>query len=270
VETKGLTRFILKWVEKLTATAACQIMPNSFVQQQFMLEEHIARKKMKVLGKGSTNGIDTKRFAPTDELISKGLQLRKETDTTEEAWIWIFVGRIVTDKGIMELLDAFSEINKLYPDDRLWLLGDEEPELDPLKPEYSKLLKSHPAIRWWGYQNDIRPFLAASQVLTFPSYREGFPNVPLQAGAMGCFLILSDINGCNEIVDHQKDGLLVPPKNTTQLFEAMKCVRNGSVDRTAFSSKMLNKIKQGFDQQALWNLLLEEYRCWLKKKRIEK
>ena len=101
---------------------------------------------------------------------------------------------MVREKGIHELLQSFVKIHELYPDDQLWLLGDEEKERDPLLPADIELMHTHLAIKCWGFQKDVRPYFAAADVLVFPSYREGLPNVPLQAGAMECALIVSDIN----------------------------------------------------------------------------
>src|SRR5690606_33172671 len=151
---------------------------------------------------GSSNGINTNHFFITPELKAAAQRLRVNEAVPERGWIWIFIGRIVKDKGMEELLSSFVQLHSEFPDDRLWLLGKEEPELDPLSAKATAVLKEHSAIRCWGFQTDVRPFLAASDILVFPSYREGFPNVPLQAGAMECALMLSDINGCNEIVQH--------------------------------------------------------------------
>ena len=263
VETKGAMRMLLKFVEKLTAMPASQIFPNSFVQQQFLLEQGIGTGKSKVLGRGSSNGINCAYFSKDIDQVAAASTLRASENMEAGAWVWIFVGRVVKDKGIGELLEAFETLNRQFPQDRLWLLGDEEPELDPLDEQHKKILHKHHAIRSWGFQKDIRPFLAAAEVLVFPSYREGFPNVPLQAGSMGCMLILSDINGCNEIVEHQVNGILVPVKNSSQLLSSMLSVRHDPEMKESFSQAIQQKIQTAYDQQTLWKILLEEYKNWL-------
>ncbi len=263
IETKGAMRMLLKFVEKLTAMPASQIFPNSFVQQQFLLEQGIGTGKSKVLGRGSSNGINCAYFSKDIDQVAAASTLRASENMEAGAWVWIFVGRVVKDKGIGELLEAFETLNRQFPQDRLWLLGDEEPELDPLDEQHKKILHKHHAIRSWGFQKDIRPFLAAAEVLVFPSYREGFPNVPLQAGSMGCMLILSDINGCNEIVEHQVNGILVPVKNSSQLLSSMLSVRHDPEMKESFSQAIQQKIQTAYDQQTLWKILLEEYKNWL-------
>jgi glycosyltransferase involved in cell wall biosynthesis len=195
----------------------------------------------------------------TEEIKSKAKELRKDEKVSSDAWVWIFVGRIVKDKGIAELLEAFVQVHSSYPQDRLWLLGDEEPDLDPLDAPHKEILQNHPAIRSWGFQKDIRPYLAASQVLVFPSYREGFPNVPLQAGLMGCMLILSDINGCNEIIQNEKEGILVPVKNRLALEAAMRNVRKDIALRNQYADLIQHKIKTDYNQKELWKIILHEY-----------
>jgi glycosyltransferase involved in cell wall biosynthesis len=264
VESRGMIRRLLIAVEKLTAFAATNVFPNSFVQRDFLLQNEIAKNKMKVIGNGSSNGIDTDYFSTNLDIESQAKAIRIRERIHEEACVWIFVGRIVRDKGITELIDAFLGIQIQFPEDRLLLLGDQEPHLDPLDEKYVQLLKSHHAIISCGFQKDIRPYLAASQVLVFPSYREGFPNVPMQAGAMGCALILSDINGCNEIVNHGKDGWLVSVKNVSALTAAMMEARNNPIKTRLFAEIIKEKIVTGYAQSYLWNCMLQEYQQLLK------
>lgn len=269
METSGAKRSLLHFMEKCTALPANRIYPNSLMLKEFLSQQHIGQKKMKVLGKGSSNGIDCTHFSMNNSLSEEAKRLRTSAEVPEDGWIWIFIGRIVKDKGIGELLDAFSDIHQRYPSDRLWILGNEEPELDPVSPSHRDMLYNHKAIRCWGFQNDIRPFLAASTVLVFPSYREGFPNVPMQAGAMGRMLILSDINGCNEIVEDGVTGRLVPAKNTSELLKAMDITRKDSSATSSMASLIREKIIANYNQQAVWNHILDEYREWMTIKKIQ-
>ena len=268
METKGTMRKLLRLMEKLTAGCAHRIYPNSFMLRDFLTQQKIATGKMKVLGNGSSNGIDCNIFSVNPGIKATTTQLRANEKISSDAWVWIFVGRLVKDKGIGELLDAFQVVNEKFPGDRLWLLGEEEPALDPLDAKHIEILHSHSQVRCWGFIKDIKPYLAAAQVLAFPSYREGFPNVPLQAGSMGCMLLLSDINGCNEIVHHGINGLLVPPKSTDQLTKAMLSIRLDPVKRSEYADAIRKHILANYDQQKLWHTLLKEYTAWLTEKRL--
>src|SRR5690606_26093860 len=140
----------------------------------------------------------------------------------EDSLVYCFIGRIVGDKGINELIAAFEKLYAANPKAALILVGPFEKELDPLQPTTEQVIQNHPGIKWVGYQGDVRPYLAVSNVFVFPSYREGFPNVVMQAGAMGLPCIVSNINGCNEIIEEGLNGLIVPVKNSQMLQEKME------------------------------------------------
>ena len=264
MESRGLRRMILKQMERLTAACAHYVYPNSSGLYAFLNKENISSNgKMKLLGKGSSNGIDCTYFSKdaVDASAVEGLQLQSELK--ESGWVWIFAGRLVRDKGIHELLYAFTKVQEQYPDDQLWLLGNEEPALDPLEGWAIELMQAHSHIYRWGFQKDVRPFFAAADVLVFPSYREGMPNVPMQAGAMECAMILSDINGCNELVTDGTDGLLVPPKNQELLVQKMLQLRQQRELRDSFAAASRKKIMEHYNRSAVWNHLLQEYRTLL-------
>ncbi|MES1224381.1 MAG: glycosyltransferase, partial [Bacteroidota bacterium] len=178
MEAKGLMRKLLQMMEKLTAFAAIQIYPNSKQLHLFLQQQKIGIGKMRVLGNGSSNGIDCNYYNRNSEMQKQADELKRKTGINEEGLIWIFAGRIVKDKGVEELLDSFIVFQRDFPEDQLWLLGNEEPELDPLGEKYKQVLHTHQAIKSWGFCKDVRPYFAAADVLVFPSYREGFPNVP--------------------------------------------------------------------------------------------
>src|SRR5690606_10002050 len=146
--------------------------------------------------------------------------LKKSLGIQLADFVFIFVGRIVKDKGINELIGAFSKLKT--QNSKLLLVGNYERELDPLLPETEKIIKTNPNIISVGFQPDVRPYFAVSDCLVFPSYREGFPNVVMQAGAMALPSVVSDINGCNEIIHHQTNGLIVPKKDVDGLGRAMR------------------------------------------------
>lgn len=134
-----------------------------------------------------------------------------------------------------------------------------ETELDPLKDETLKEIESNTNIISVGYQNDVRPYLAISDALVFPSYREGFPNVVMQAGAMGLPSIVSNINGCNEIIKEGKNGLIIPSKDSAALKNAMQDIIN---DKKLYQNLQKNArpmICNRYEQKLVWKALLEEY-----------
>jgi glycosyltransferase involved in cell wall biosynthesis len=214
LETQGIKRQLLDRIEKLTYRLATRIYPNSYELKKIILtNEFISEKRLKVLGNGSSNGIDT-NFFNRNKISEKHLvKLKHQFGIQEADFVFIFVGRLVKDKGINELVDAFNKLNQKYKFTKLLLVGPFEPILDPLSIETIQKIEKNTSIIHTGYQEDVRPFYAMSDVLTFPSYREGFPNVVLQAGAMDLPSIVTDINGCNEIITSGFNGEIIPKKD---------------------------------------------------------
>ena len=265
MEAGGISRLILKTMEQLTVALANRVYPNSKGLYTFLQKENITRHpdRLKLLGHGSSNGIDCAYFSKDAIKQTEVEAIREQSGISESGWIWIFAGRLVNEKGIHELLTAFQAIHQQYPEDQLWLLGDEERKRDPLSTEDIQLMEQHPAIKRWGFQKDVRPFFAAADVLVFPSYREGLPNVPLQAGAMGCALIVTDINGCNEIVTHNETGFLVQPKKIEQLLSSMQLMRSQPALKDKFATQVREHIRAHYNRNEVWRLILEEYQYWM-------
>lgn len=261
LEAKGNKRKILDLVEKLTYSCATNVYPNSFGLEKIILDnKYCDSKKLKVLANGSSNGIDTNFFNP--DLISSEQKsdLRESLNIQEDDFVFIFVGRLVSDKGMTELISAFDNINKEISKTKLLLVGSLETELDPLSVETEKTIRLNESIISVGYQNDVRPYFGISDALTFPSYREGFPNVVMQAGSMGVPCIVSNINGCNEIVQENSNGLIVPVKNTEKLEEAMRKMLNNLNLRVELRLNSRKRILENYEQKVVWDAILKEYK----------
>lgn len=257
LETTGIKRRILNVVEKLTYAFSTKVYPNSFGLEKIILDHNfIDQSKLKVIGNGSSNGIDLEHFDPNLFSREDNHALRKELNIAENDFVFINVGRMVTDKGINELVEAFCKIQETFKDTKLLLLGEFEEKLDPLFPETMEKIKNNPNINYLGWQWDVRPYFAISNMLAFPSYREGFPNVVMQAGAMGLPSIVSDINGCNEIIINGQNGCIIPPKSTEHLYNAMvESLKNG----TSKFKNVRESIATRFDRSVIWNAILAEY-----------
>lgn len=261
LEATGLKRVILNFVEKLTYRLATKVYPNSLVLKKILLNENFcSAEKLKVLGNGSSNGIDTIYFNPNQISEQDQLVLRNSLDIQPSDFVFIFVGRLVGDKGINELVAAFKEIQKDFAQVILLLVGPLETELDALRPDSLQEIEQNKAILNVGFQDDVRPYFAIANALVFPSYREGFPNVVLQAGAMELPSIVSNINGCNEIIIEGENGLIIPAKNVELLKEAMlKMV----INKTLYNHLKKNarsRIVKNYEQSVVWEALLQEYK----------
>lgn len=262
LESKGIKRKILNFVERITSYCATRVYPNSDELRKIMIQNTLCSPmKLKVIGAGSSNGINSTYFSRTQEVMDRATQIKASLGITDQ-FVFIFVGRIVTDKGINELLRAFQRVNKVESECKLLLVGPLEPDLDPLSSESLTLLQTDPSILSVGYQNDVRPYFALAHCLAFPSYREGFPNVVLQAGAMELPAIVSNINGCNEIIIPQQNGMIIPVKDEEALYTAMLEMVQNKGRYQHFKDNARSSITQRYEQKVIWEALLEEYRTF--------
>lgn len=231
----GLNRKILMTTDWLTCACATHVIPEGEGVKNDLLNHGITQKPLKVLGYGNVRGIDLVHYARTEEVMRKADKIR-----VKDVFTFVFVGRIVKDKGINELVAAFKRLQAKVPKTRLILVGEYEDALDPITPEARKEIDDNPCILAVGKQKDVRPWLAASDALVFPSYREGFPNVVIEAGAMGLPSIVTDINGSREIIQDGVNGLIVPSKNEDALLKKMERL----VDDTALASYLASHARR--------------------------
>ena len=264
MEATGIKRKILNFVEKLTYSSATRVYPNSKGLYDFILQNNFTQSnKLKIIANGSSNGINTTFFSPDQVTELERVALREKLNIQPDDFVFVFVGRIVSDKGINELIKAFSELktaeNNELTSIKLLLVGGLESDLDPLHPETLAEINQNKGIISAGFQQDVRPFFAISDALAFPSYREGFPNVVMQAGAMGLPSIVSDINGCNEIIVEGENGLIIPPKNVEKLKEKMLTLAKDKNLYAKLKENSRRMIEKRYEQSVVWNALLEEY-----------
>ena len=259
MEAEGKKKKILLWVEKITYACATHVYPNSLGLKRYILEQKLTpENKLKVIGYGSSNGIDTSYFDRTPEVIRKSSEI-KERYRLENNIVFCFVGRVVKDKGIDELLYAFDKLCDEFDHVRLMIVGKMEEDLDPISSESYAILANNKHIIQAGFQKDIRPYLASSDIFVLPTYREGFPNVVLQAASMGLPCIVTDINGCNEIITNRKNGLLIPPKNKDALYGAMKTIIEDKELVAKLGSNSRDDIIRKYERKQFLQFLLNEY-----------
>lgn len=251
----GKMQKLLIAMDRLTCFCATHINPEGEGVKRDLVNYNITSKPLHIIANGNVNGIDLEYFDKTPEVVEKACSYKKEGTFT-----FCFVGRMVRDKGINELVHSFLRLYQKDERVRLLLVGPFEKELDPVLPEVEEHILHHPGICYMGYQNDVRPFLVASDALVFPSYREGFPNVVIQAGAMGLPAIVTDINGCNEIVLPDLNGVIIPSKDEQALYESMKYFASHPVEVEKMAANARPLIASRYEQRIVWNALLDEYK----------
>jgi len=325
----GLTRRILMLTDAITCFCATHVIPEGEGVKNDLLNNGITHKPIKVLGYGNVRGVDMERFCPRQNRLSvisyqlSGEQLSVEdtdglkdsktqnlknsrliTDNTElitDNFVFLFVGRIVSYKGMNELMKAFQRLSEKYPDVRLVLVGDYEENLDPVSEETKRIIQENPNIETPGskYGDDLVRSYAEADCFVFPSYREGFPNTVLEAGAMGLPCIVTDINGSREIISLTPDpspkgegdekgegnselrtknsqtdsklytlrsklktcmnGIIIPPRDEEALYAAMERMVTDTEMRKQMAANARPMIAQRFEQGFVRRCLYEFY-----------
>ena len=243
----GILQKILMMTDKITCACATHIVPEGEGVRQD-LQRCITKKPMRVLGYGNVRGVDLDYWKRNKERADGTL------------FTFVFVGRIVGDKGINELVDAFIRYHNENVATRLLLVGPYEENLDPVLPETKRLIEFVDSIVVVGNQKDVRPFYEQGDVLVFPSYREGFPNVVLEAGAMELSSIVTDINGSREIIEHGKNGLIVPPRDEQALYEAMKWIAEHPEERKKMEENARPMVASRYEQSFVRQCLKDYYK----------
>lgn len=256
----GVMKRLLITMDRILCKFATHIYPEGQGVKTDLLRFKITTKPLKVLANGNINGIDLEYF--NSEIIPKKTlqELRISLGIEPNDFVFIFIGRLVTDKGINELIAAFSKLSKVKNNIKLLLVGPLEKEKNPISKETLFEIQHNSKIISTGYQDEVRDYFALANVLVFPSYREGFPNVVLQAGAMGLPSIVSNINGCNEIIINNYNGIIIPIKNEITIFDAMQLLLEDEMIYHSLQSNARLSIENRYNQQLVWKALLEEYK----------
>lgn len=261
MEEKGSKKKLLELIEKLTYSFSTFVFTNSNGLYKYIIDNnYVSKSKLKVIGNGSSNGVDINYFSPTSVSVKEKEKLKLSLGILENDFTFVFVGRIVADKGINELINAFDTISFQNNAIKLLLVGEQESHLDPLNENTLKLISSNKNIIKTGFQKDIRPFLAVSDALVFPSYREGFPNVIMQAGAMELPVIATNINGCNEIIINEKNGVLIELKNNGAIVKAMVRLIEDEAFYKNLKSNARSMIVSRFERKVICEKILYEYK----------
>jgi glycosyltransferase involved in cell wall biosynthesis len=248
-------RKVLICMEKISCMLATDVIAVSQGIKNALIDDNISSKNIKIIGNGSVNGLNLNYFDP--QILDSSVVLKNYV-LDHEDFIFGFVGRLVADKGINELVSAFKRISKVNSRAKLLLIGNYESELDPLQDNTVNEILNNSNIIHAGFQKDVRPFFKAMDVFVFPSYREGFGIVLMEASAMNVPSISSNIIGCNEIIIEGSNGFLINSKDEAALFEKMNfCIENPSViSQMATSARNL---MQKFEQQEFWRKSLRVY-----------
>ncbi len=251
----GLKRKILMLTDSITCACATHIIPEGEGVKNDLVNNGITKKPMRVLGYGNVRGVDMEHFSRRPEVMKLSESIRNDSLLT-----FLFVGRIVRDKGINELCQAMDRLSGFAPA-RLIFVGYYEETLDPISDESRDIIDKNPSIEYVGPKlgDELLAYYAAADCFVFPSYREGFPNTVLEAGAMGLPSIVTDINGSREIIRQDENGVIIPSKNVNALFDAMVNMVRDKAARERMAGNARRMVAERFEQGFVRQCLLDFY-----------
>lgn len=250
---------LLVAMEKLTFRMCTELWPNAFSLKEFVVSEKLVdMDKIKVIGAGSSNGVNLSKFDRRELKENHLVAAMMRISPGENDFIFLAVGRLVRDKGIEDLVEAFIK-SKIVNKSRLVLLGSYEQDLNPLRDEIVRKIQDHPRIVQVDWTDHVAHYMAISDVLIHASYREGFPNVLLEAGAIHCPVICSDITGNREVITHYQTGLVFPVRNVEALKEAMEFAYVKKETMYGFAEKLYQEVHEKYDRGLMHGLILKNY-----------
>ena len=252
-------RKVLVAMEKLTFRSCTELWPNSYSLKDFILQENLVdAAKIRVIEDGSSNGVDVEAFDRERLKENHLVAAMMRVAPAENDFIILAVGRLVKDKGIEDLVEAFLQ-SKIINKSKLVLLGSFEQDLNPLDTEVIRKINDHPRIVHIEWSNHVSHYMAISDVLVHASHREGFPNVLLEAGAISCPIICSDIPGNTDLVRHQKTGLIYPVKDRQALKEALEFAFVKKERMYGFADQLYKEVVSKYNRPRLHRAILENY-----------
>jgi glycosyltransferase involved in cell wall biosynthesis len=264
----GIRKFILIWVDRLICMFATHIVPEGKGVKKDLIAYRITGKPLNIILNGNINGVDTAFFDRTPDVMNNSTRVRANIGLDENNFLFVFIGRINRDKGIDELVEAQRRLIELQPDSVLLIVGNIDTESIPISMETRRAFSSNLNIIFVDFQDDIRPYLALADVLVLPSYREGFPNVVLQAGSMGLPAIVTDVNGSNEIIIPGYNGMIIEPRNTDSLLKAMAEAIRMREELKIYGKNARKRVSAFFDQRDVWRETYGFYQSVLNAKQI--
>ncbi len=257
---EGWQRRLLRTTERVSCTLATHVLCNSASNRETLIEEGICPpEKIQMLAHGSSNGVDAEqRFNPQHYSVADQTALRARLDIPPEARVCGFIGRLVRDKGIVELVEAWQHLRGAFPDLHLLLVGPFEAR-NAVPPEVRAVLEQDARVHLTGMVEDAAPYYPLFDVLAFPSHREGFPNVLLEAAAMNVPIVAARASGSVDAVVDGVTGTLVPVGDAESLAGAVARYLNDAALRAAHTTAARERVLTSFQPASIWQALLEVY-----------
>jgi glycosyltransferase involved in cell wall biosynthesis len=251
----GLARWILKQADRAIAGAATVVLADSWSQRAFLVDEGVvAASKIGVLGAGSISGVDLQRFRPDEEARRRH---RSELGLPERAVLFLFLGRLNRDKGVLDLAAAFGAVAMRFPDAHLAVVGPDEEGL--ASQVMSAVGPAVDRVRVVGFTSRPEALMAAADVFCMPSYREGFGSAVIEAAAVGLPAIASRIYGLTDSVEEGVTGLLHPAGDVAALAALMERLAAQPELRVTMGREARRRAEREFGKERLTQEVLRLY-----------
>ena len=257
----GFKCYLLKIMERITCRFSNKVIPEGEGVRKTLINDNITHKPLNIIHHGNINGKDTSYYSPitSEKTFGKREKIRKSLGFNKDNFVFVFVGRVVKDKGMNELANCMRKLSIKHPQIRLLIVGVIEDKLNPVLPENINYYKQDKNVVFLGWKNDVRPYYYAADALVFPSYREGFPNVVLEAGAMELPSIVTDTNGCNDIISDGENGKIIPPKDEKALYSMMEYFIESPLQIKKMAKNARKLIQAKFEQEDVWREIKNMY-----------
>lgn len=255
----GLKRRLLIRLEKLCCRCAeCVLSVSHSVRAKSAAAGIADRTRIRVLANGSGNGVDFVRFTAHVDTRVAAQEVRRSLGIPPGAPVLGFVGRIVRDKGIVELAKAWPRIRENFPSSQMVLVGPDEDQ-DRVPEHHLQALRSDPRVHFVGEQRHILPYYAMFDMLVLPTYREGFPNVLLEAAAMEIPVVATRVTGCVDAVVDGVTGILVEPRDPGALADAIERLLADPELSRRLGQAGRERAMREFQPEKIWAELLKVY-----------
>lgn len=264
--THGWKRWILNASEKIASACSHQVVCNSeSLREIYVRLGMTSRSKTTVLGSGSGNGVDVKRFEFNSQHRKKAEEVRSSLGIPTSATIIGYVGRLTRDKGIEELVKAYSQLSAVEPEIYLLLIGGFEAG-DAVDPEIIQQVEQHPRIFVTGLLLEITHYYSLFDIVVLPSYREGFPNVALEAAAAQLPIVGYRATGTVDAVEHGVTGELVPVGSVNQLAAAIRKLIRDKPLSARMGQAARERVCREFAREKVWQAWTDCYQGHLLKR----
>lgn len=260
-QSNPLTRWLFKKLEIFTCKLSSYVLSQSREDIDYLLRQKLLPPhKMRWLG----NGIDLEKFNPKRFPSDTRQNVRNEFDVPQDAFVVGILARMVYEKGIRELFEAFSAFRRKVPNAYLLHIGFiDRSRNEEITPDVAEDMGVAPYCRFLGQRDDVPRLMTAMDFFVLPSHREGYPRSVMEANAMGLPAIVTDIRGCREAVIDGENGLLVPVRNSAALCQAMCRLHDDAELRKKLSRGARDRAENAFDERRVIRIVLETYDTFL-------